>query len=189
MTSRLFTILFTALSALTVSSAALPVAHAASFSAGVSINEDVDAEETGLRVYPGATPVEKKKRDGDSANNKGETDSANIRFTFGEYGLKVVAAKLRSTDSPEKVAAFYRSDLARFGDVLDCSAPNAANATETESPKDKKSKVLRCDKDKARKNGMLYKAGRKDNQHVVDIKPYADGSEFSLVHVKVRAPD
>jgi hypothetical protein len=152
-------------------------AYAASFSAGIDITDDVAAEKTGLRVYPGATPVLKKK---------GESESANIQFAFGEYGLKVVVAKLRSTDAPGKVAEFYRGELARFGDVLDCGSAEAAAAPRA---KDKKSKVLTCDGDKPRKSGMLYKAGRRDDQHVVEIKSVAEGSEFSLVHLNVKSPE
>ena len=158
-------------------SSVVPMAHGGSFSAAINIADEVDATETGMRVYPGATPVGKRGRD---------NDSANLQFSFGEYGLKVIAAKLRSADSPERVASFYRSELARFGEVLDCSAADQVSAAQ---PKEMKSQVLRCDGDKPRKNGMLYKVGRKNDQHVVEIKPHADGSEFSLVHVRVRSPD
>ena len=158
-------------------SSVVPMAHGGSFSAAINIADEVDAAETGMRVYPGATPVGKRGRD---------NDSANLQFSFGEYGLKVIAAKLRSADSPERVASFYRSELARFGNVLDCSAPDQVAAAQ---PKEMKSQVLRCDGDKPRKHGMLYKVGRKSDQHVVEIKPHADGSEFSLVHVRVRSPD
>ena len=152
-------------------------AYAASFSAGIDITDDVSVAKTGMRVYPGATPVLKKK---------GASESANIQFAFGDYGLKVVVAKLRSTDAPAKVAAFYRGELARFGEVLDCGNAGAASAG---SAKDTKSKVLTCDGDKPRKNGMLYKAGRRDDQHVVEIKSVTEGSEFSLVHVNVKSPE
>ena len=160
-----------------LASAVSSVALAASFSAGINISEEVAPEKTGMRVYPGAAPVVKKQ---------GKDDSADIRFHFGDYGLKVVAAKLRSTDSPGKVAKFYREELAQFGDVLDCSNPNVAETTRS---RDEKSKVLTCNDDKPRKSGMLYKAGRKDDQHVVEINPNGEGSEFSLVHVKVRSPE
>ena len=160
-----------------LASAVSSVALAASFSAGINITEEVAPEKTGMRVYPGAVMVTK---------NKGDDNSADIQFVFGEYGLKVIAAKLRSTDSPGKVAEFYRDELAQFGKVLDCADPNVV---ETKRATDEKSKALSCDGDKPRKNGMLYKVGRKNDQHVVEIKPNGDGSEFSLVHVKVRSPD
>ena len=76
--------------------------------------------------------------------------------------------------------------LYRFGEVLDCGSAEVAAAPRA---KDKKSKVLTCDSDKPRKSGMLYKAGRRDDQHVVEIKSVTDGSEFALVHVNVKSPD
>lgn len=152
-------------------------AYAASFSAGINISEDVSPEKTGLLVYPDATPIMKKK---------GDSESVNIQFAFGEYGLKVVVAKLRSNDAPGKVAAFYRSDLARFGAVLDCGSADEAKRARA---KDKKSNVLTCENDKPRRGGMLYKVGSRDDQHVVEIKSAGDGSEFSLVHVNVRSPE
>lgn len=160
-----------------LSCAMFPPAQAASFSAGIDITDDASAEKTGLRIYPGATPALKKK---------GDSESANIQFAFGDYGLRVVVAKMRSTDSPGKVAAFYQAELARFGEVLDCGS---AEVVAPPSAKDKKSKILTCDGDKPRKSGMLYKAGRRDDQHVVEIKSVTDGSEFSLVHVNVKSPD
>ena len=159
-----------------LSCAMLAPAHAASFSAGIDITDDVGVEKTGLRVYPGATPVLKKK---------GNSESANIQFAFGDYGLKVVVAKLHSTDAVGKVAAFYRGELARFGEVLDCGGAVASAAR----AKDSKSKVLTCDGDRPRKSGMLYKAGRRDDQHVVEIKSVTDGTEFSLVYVSVKSPE
>jgi hypothetical protein len=153
------------------------VTLAASFNAGINISEEVAPEKTGLRVYPGATLVVRKNKD---------NESADIQFVFGEYGLKVVAAKLRSPDSPAKIAEFYRDELTQFGDVLDCSDPVVVDVKRAKS---EKSQRLTCDGDKPRKSGMLYKVGRKDDQHVVDIKPNGDGSEFSLVHVKVRRPE
>ena len=165
-----------------VSATIFSTAHAASFSAGLSISEEVLPEKTGMRVYPGAMLVEKKKD---------HSESANIQFSFGDYGLKVVAAKLRSDDAPDKVAAFYRDELARFGDVLDCSMNKSDKSDDVEIPhsRGKKSRVLTCGSDKPHKNGLLYKAGRKDDQHVVEIKPHGNGSEFSLVYVNVRSPD
>ncbi|MEQ1515971.1 MAG: hypothetical protein ABL931_05730 [Usitatibacteraceae bacterium] len=152
-------------------------AHAASFSAALEINDSVGPEQTGLRIYPGATLIAK-------GNN--ESEAANIQFSFGDFGLKVVAAKLRSSDSPEKVAAFYRGELARFGEVLDCGKSSDGAEPPTSY---KKSKVLKCDKDRPKKGGMLYKVGRKDDQHVVEVRSRGEGSEISLVHVNVRTPD
>jgi len=149
-------------------------ACAGSFHAGLRVSEDVNAEETGLPGYPGATIVE---------NRHGDNDSAKVQIGFGEYGLKVVVAKLRSDDSMEKIAAFYREQLAQYGAVLDCSGP------QTDKPRERKSKALTCEGDRPEKRGLLFKAGRKSDQYLVAIKPKGSGSEFSLVHVQVNGID
>lgn len=160
-----------------LASAIFSPAYAGSFSAGISITEEVSPDKTGMRVYPGAVPTSKKK---------GDSESANIQFSFGEYGLKVVVAKLRSPDAPGMVGAFYRNELAQFGNVLDCSSADESKAARA---KDKKSKTLTCDSDKPQKRGILYKAGNRHDQHIVEVKPVGEGSEFSLVHVLVRSPE
>lgn len=152
--------------------------YAATFSAGFDFAGDVPAEQTGMKVYPGATP---------QRNKNDENESANLQFSFGEYGLKVIAAKLRSADPVDKVAQFYRDDLARFGSVLDCT--NAAATPVPPASRDKKSKTLTCDGDKPRKHGALFKVGTRDDQHVAEIRPSGSGSEISLVHVKMRNLD
>ncbi len=84
------------------------------------------------------------------------------------------------------MAQFYREDLARFGAVLDCTAAEASPAP---APKAKKSKVLTCDGDKPRKNGVLFKVGTRDDQHLAEVSPDGSGSRISLVHVKMRNLD
>lgn len=152
--------------------------NAATFSAGVDFAGDVPAEQTGMKVYPGATPIR---------NRNDESESANLQFSFGDYGLKVVAAKLQSADAPDKVAQFYREDLARFGTVLDCTGTGVPPTPP--APKAKKSKVLTCDGDKPRRNGVLLKVGTRDDQRVAEVHPLGSGSKISLVHVKTRNLD
>ena len=43
----------------------------------------------------------------------------------GSSGFKMAMLKMDSTDSPEKIAAFYRKALAKYGKVLTCSGPGA----------------------------------------------------------------
>ncbi len=74
----------TATALLAISLASCSALHAATFSAGFDFAGDVPAEQTGMKVYPGATPLR---------NKNDESESANLQFSFGEYGLNVVAAK------------------------------------------------------------------------------------------------
>ena len=41
-------------------------------------------------------------------------------MSFGGFQMRVTAMSYRTEDSPEKVEAFYRDGLRRFGDVIAC---------------------------------------------------------------------
>src|SRR5580698_3861403 len=72
---------------------------------------DADVLETiGVGLYPGATPEKKNNDDG----------AADVDMNFGGYQLRVKAAGFWTSDSPDKVEAFYRSELKRYGDVIAC---------------------------------------------------------------------
>ena len=149
---------------------------AGNFNASINISDQASAGDTGIRAYPGATPVPGKKDD---------SESANLQFSLGDYGLKVVAVKLKTEDSKDKVAAFYRNELARFGAVLDCTNADPAERRQA----DKKSREINCEGDRAKRNGHVFKAGVKANQRVVSIEPKGDATYISLVHVEVRGVD
>ncbi len=146
------------------------------FSAGIEFNDNASAEETGLPVYPGS------RRERDDVRH---ADSVNLGLWGGDFGVKLVVVKMESSDSPERVAAFYQIELARFGAVVDCSrgVPPA--------PRERRGgpRVLGCDKDRGEKNGQLFKAGTRRNQHMVSIQPRASGSAYQLIHVEVRGLD
>ena len=88
---------------------------------GVHVNTDVvTAADLGLPVYPGAQLVK-----GDD-NHK----SADVHMGFGEWQLRVRAVTYETPDSKDKVTAFYKKALARYGDVLTCEG-NSAVGTPT----------------------------------------------------------
>jgi len=70
----------------------------------VKTNDDADVSSIGLAVYPGAVPA----KDGDK-----DHDSADVDMSFGDFHLGVKAASFQTSDSTDKVIAFYRSDMAR----------------------------------------------------------------------------
>lgn len=72
--------------------------------------DDTVAADIGLPAYPGATLVTQK--DGDHP--------ADVRLGFGDWQLHVKVAKYHTADPQEKVLAFYKGALARYGDVLQC---------------------------------------------------------------------
>lgn len=155
-------------------------AFSETFSAGIRVTDEMRAEETGLSVFPGAKRVEK---------NLGE--GAILQFSFGDYGLKIVVVNLHTDESPARVAAFYRDDLARYGSVLDCTHVKPAAKPDPENKAKAKAKAstrLTCNSDTAPTNGMLYRAGTTASERVVSIKPRGAGAEVTLVHVRVKAP-
>jgi hypothetical protein len=151
---------------------AAPAAQAAG--AGVEVGTTPTAGDLDLPLYGGAAARRDAGEDGNGIK---------LSLWGGTLGFKLAVAKYRSADPVESVAAFYRDALARFGPVLDCSAPRARAAAASSE-----SKTLSCNADdKAETGGKLYKAGTKDNQRVVHVKPAAGGArgaDFDLVRLE-----
>ncbi len=100
---------------------------------GIHVNTDqTTAADLGLPVYPGAQNV----ADGD--NDK----SADIHMGFGAWEVRVKVVNYSSSDSQDKVEAFYKKALGRYGDVLTCQ-DNAPVGTPTAT-----SEGLTCKEDK-----------------------------------------
>jgi hypothetical protein len=132
------------------------------------------AADLDLPLYAGATVRRDAGDDGHGIN---------LSLWGGSVGFKLAVAKYHSADAVDPVAAFYREALSRFGPVLDCSAPRTKTASAAAD-----SKVLACSaEDKAGPGGRLYKAGTKDNQRVVNVKPAADGRGTDLELVRLEA--
>lgn len=147
-------------------------------SLSLGANKSVSAKDVGLAVYPGARPH--KDDDKDDA-------AAQLWAWVNNSGFKLVVLKFESNDSPDKISTFYRKELAKYGEVLDCSA---AAAKTTEGSK-KSSNKLTCDDDEVQmKSGhMQFRAGTKQEQHLVGIEPNGSGSIFHLLYVKSRGSD
>jgi hypothetical protein len=139
----------------------------------IHVNKDVAARDTGLPVYPGA-----QEKKGDNGGN------ANVNIGSSFFGLKVVAIEYLSDDPPEKVAAYYKDQLKKYGGVLECHTTSRHGDPDVEiGEKDNK---LSCE----RSSGptVELKVGTKDNQHVVSISPQdkGKGTDFALVFVQAR---
>ena len=134
---------------------------------------DAVAEGIGLPTYPGATLVKKDKDNG----------AADVNLSFGNFHLRVKAASFRTTDSPDKVTAFYRNALARYGDVIQCNN-NKPVGTPTQT-----AEGLTCDNnhethitvDEEMSKKMEFKAGSKQHQHIVAVDPEGSGTKVGLV--------
>jgi hypothetical protein len=161
------------------------------FAAGIDVRTQPRVEDTGLPLYPGAI-VERDER-----NEKGRedlNDGVNFDLWFGGFGLKLVVVKLKTDDSAEKVGAFYRNALTKYGEILDCSdnLPKPTRRSERRKASDKSDK-LTCEDlhtSKAKHgDGEFYKSGVKQKQYGVAIQSKGDGTTFQLLHFEKRGGD
>jgi hypothetical protein len=150
---------------------------------GVHVNTDqMSASDLGMPVYPGAKPV----------TNDDKHKSADVHLGFGDWQLRVKAVSYGSTDSKEKIAAFYKKSLARYGDVITCDGsspigtPTSTREGLTCSDNDSNGKV-HLDNHDFRQDFQL-KAGSKRHQHIVGFEEAKDGqTRFALVALDLPA--
>jgi hypothetical protein len=150
---------------------------------GVHVNTDqTSASDLGLPVYPGADQI----RDDESHK------SADVHLGFGEWQLRVKAVSYGTRDSQDKVAAFYKKALARYGDVITCNGntpvgmPTQTREGLTCTENSKNGKVQFDDHDF--KQDFQLKAGSKRHQHIVGFENPKDGkTRFALVALDLPA--
>jgi len=153
---------------------------------GVHVNTDqTSASDLGLPVYPGASAVK-----GDD-----EHKSADVHMGFGEWQLRVRAVSYSTPDAEDKVVAFYKKALGRYGDVITCDR-NTAVGTPVAT-----SEGLTCEDDKkgghiqidhrdygSGKNSLELKAGSRRHQHIVGFETPKEGNtRFALVALDLPA--
>lgn len=134
-----------------------------------------DAADVGLPVYPGAQVQPEK----------GGDKSADVHLGFGKWQLRIKVVNYHTSDPQEKVIAFYKKALGRFGDVIECrgnspvGTPVATREGLTCSDSGRKKNVHFDDS-----NGLELKAGSKDHQHIMGIgKNGGSGTKFALVEL------
>lgn len=145
---------------------------------GIRVNEEADVRDTGLPVYPGAR--QKPQTDDDSKN-------ANVNISSSFFGLKVVAIEYESDDSPDKIIAFYKDQLKKFGSVVQCRTNRHNGDLNVEIGKNPAPEV-KCGGDNTGKITEL-KVGTEDNQRLVSVEPGAKGSDFALVYIRARGKE
>jgi hypothetical protein len=147
---------------------------------GIHVSKDADAADIGLAIYPGARA---KQKDSDSDNK-----SANVNISGFGFGLKVVALEYQSDDGPDKLVTFYKTQLQKYGTVLECHTSRHADVNmKFEDKSGHNSRELTCDSGNG--NNVELKVGTKDNQHIVSVEPEGKGSSFSLVYVRTHGKD
>ena len=141
----------------------------------LSASKEASAKDIGLPLYPGAKPHK---------DNNDDSSAVQLGFSGGDSGFHLAVAKFESADAPDKVAAFYRQALAKYGKVLDCSA-SAKPANGEDAPKGQ----LTCGDDRGKPGEFVYKVGTREKQHVVGVQPDGNHSLFQLVYLMQHGTD
>jgi len=151
--------------------AAVGSAFGDEFHLGFGADSNASPQEVGLPAYPGAKVH--KDKDGDSGGK--------VWGGFGAFGMKIAAAELESNDQSGRIAGFYKDALRKYGPVLDCSPgqPRPPKAAEN-------SDRLDCGDDHPKPGSFLFKAGVKQDFHVVGIEPEGPVNKISLVSIKLH---
>lgn len=145
---------------------------------GIHVSEGADVRDTGLSVYPGARP--RKKDSGD--NEK----SANVNIAGPGFALKVVALEYESDDSPDKIVTYYKDQLKKFGNVLECRTEKRGGDVGSVSTKGgNDSEPVTCDSNN-QGSTIELKVGQRNDQHIVAIEPSGKGARLALVYVRTR---
>ena len=139
---------------------------------GVHVNTDqTTASDLGLPVYPGAV----------SAKGDDNHKSADVHMGFGEWQLRVRAVSYTTPDPEDKVIAFYRKALARYGDVITCKGDTPVG-TPTRTAEgltcddDKKGAQVKIDHEDFGSHSQELKAGSRRHE-----KPEDGKTKFELV--------
>ncbi len=143
------------------------------------VGKDADAKKAGLPLYPGARAKVEK-----------DNDPLNFGLLTESFGLKLVVAKYESDDTPDKVVAYYRDKLKKYGKVLECHSQKHGGDVDVhdddKDTDDKDSKELKCEENSGPVTEL--KVGTQQNQHVVAIEPRDAGkkSTFAIVYVHTQ---
>ena len=147
---------------------------------GVHVGKQADISDVGLSVYPGARVKEK--------DSDGSDKSANVNISGFGYGIKVVAVEYESDDAPAKVLSFYKDQLKKYGNVLECHTSHLNLDMKTKSHgSGSDSNELTCEGEHG--SNIELKVGRQDDQHIVAVEQQGKGSSFSLVYVRTHGKD
>ena len=148
---------------------------------GVHVNTNqTSAADLGLPTYPGAQTV----------TDDGKHNSADVHLGFGQWELRVKGVNYSTPDSRDKVTAFYKKALERYGEVITCQGntpvgtPVATSEGLTCADDKENTGTVQIDRGDygSSKNGLELKAGSKRHQHIVGFEKDDNGqTRFELV--------
>jgi hypothetical protein len=130
----------------------------------------------------------------DLVKDKEHDKSADVNMGFGEWTLRVRAVNYSTPDPQDKVVAFYKKSLSRYGDVITCQGnspvgtPTATSEGLTCADDGGHGHVQINDKDIGRHHGLQLKAGSKRHQHILGFEDPIEGrTRFALVALDLPA--
>jgi hypothetical protein len=137
---------------------------------GLHASETANVSQIGLPFYPGST--RRHDKDGDSP-------AANFGMWGGSFGIKLVVIKYRSDDPLSQVADFYRTAMARYGTVLDCSTASVTVKSTGDDP-------VTCDDDDAKQGQITLKVGKESDQRIVSLKKSHGETQFEMIRLRIK---
>lgn len=148
---------------------------------GLHVRSDQTAAgDLGLPVYPGANVT--PDHEGDK--------SADVHLGFGQWQLRVQVVSYTTPDDKDKVVAFYKSAMGRFGDVIECQGNRAVGKVSMTG------EGLSCNEESRGQvhvngmgeddNGFTLRAGSRRHQHIFALKDNSDsGTRFALIELQL----
>jgi hypothetical protein len=137
-------------------------------SVSATVKSEADLKEIGLPVYPGSRFRDDSK----------ESAQTTLGLWISDKGFRLVAVKYESSDSPEKIIAYYRKALSKFGTVLQC--PGGAATASGLTCKDHETKAGEVD----------LMAGSEERRRIVGVEAPANGrTRFELVYLRTKGVD
>lgn len=126
----------------------------------------------GLTPYPGAATVHK---------NGDDDGAADVNMSFGNFRLGVHALELQTGDPQNKVLAFYRKDLGRYGAVIAC------RGSETVGTPARTAEGLECStyNQSHGDSELQLRAGSPQRQHLVSMEARDGGTRVGLVALEL----
>jgi hypothetical protein len=169
-----------AFAAAVISGSAASPAQNSGFNLDLHADSHAKAADIGLPAYPGATPFKNADNDG----------SADLGLAFGDFHFLLKAASYVTGDSPDRVLAFYRKPLSRFGEVLECAHGKPVGAlTVTHSGltcSDQKGGNLQANGSVNSSTDHELRAGSPHRFRIVGIdKTEAGTTKFGLVYLEL----
>lgn len=142
---------------------------------GLKVRTEADPKDIGLPVYAGARRVTEEGQ---------HSDSANVTLGIPGFGMKVIAARFESDDSPDKVLEFYRKELKTYGSVTECKGD-----LDLKGELGEQEFICHEGVGAEMRNKVDLAAGKGSSHRIVSVEPLAKGCKFFLVYLQFHSKE